>query len=416
MPVNADLLDHIAVAATQTIVQKATHVAIEGKSLETALKEAPLEIVVNSLGSYSASEIGSNREKLGYVLHKTAHGLVGAASGLVLSEGKWKGVISGAMGAMGAEVLVEAMSNNDIQSALEESLTQAKQEGRALDKKEFEKALQDKLRFKADLSKLAVAAIAWGTDLDGEIAVHVADTAVKNNAVAHAIIGGLVLWTAYDIYSTDENEGPEAALQELAVQGAIQVVSVGVGKVVYKVGGKVYPHAKLAWEAVVAENPVLYKAAETCANVAHKLKDHIASAPAVKFLEKLKGKTLWDKGPVVRGEIIEQRLGQNLHKNFPTIDKFINGIVTSIKSLDLRATTYQNPATLRRTIKGYIDKVAKFEGDKLLDDVVYKHQIKGRALELAIPKTATQAQREILKEMEDYAATQQVKMHIIIIK
>lgn len=32
--------------------------------------------------------------------------------------------------------------------------------------------------------------------------------------------------------------------------------------------------------------------------------------------------SVWRNGPVVRGEIIEQQLGQNLPKAFPVIDKF----------------------------------------------------------------------------------------------
>ena len=58
LPGNADLLDHAKTAATQTIVQKSTQVAIEGKSLKTALKEAPLEIAVDSLSGYGAQKLG----------------------------------------------------------------------------------------------------------------------------------------------------------------------------------------------------------------------------------------------------------------------------------------------------------------------------------------------------------------------
>ncbi|MGR3313278.1 hypothetical protein [Roseovarius indicus] len=48
--------------------------------------------------------------------------------------------------------------------------------------------------------------------------------------------------------------------------------------------------------------------------------------------------------------------------NFPVIDKFENGLATSIKSIDLDAATYQSGATLTGTLNGYVDKVAGFQG------------------------------------------------------
>lgn len=66
--------------------------------------------------------------------------------------------------------------------------------------------------------------------------------------------------------------------------------------------------------------------------------------------------------PVVRGEMIERQLGQNLHKNFPVIDRFQDGIATSIKSIDLNSATYQNPAKLTSVLTRYVDKVAEFKG------------------------------------------------------
>jgi hypothetical protein len=129
------------------------------------------------------------------------------------------------------------------------------------------------------------------------------------------------------------------------------------------------------------------------------------------------GKGVWKKGPVVRGEIIEKKLGQNLHQNFPTVDKFKDGIVTSIKSVDLKAQTYQNTTKLRHTLTKYVDKVAKFNGGEVneLNKIVYK-QIKGRALDIAIPKGASAAQKQIMKEIVDYGLTKDVMVNIVKIK
>lgn len=64
---------------------------------------------------------------------------------------------------------------------------------------------------------------------------------------------------------------------------------------------------------------------------------------------------MWSLKPFERGVEIEKMLGQNLPSNFPVIDKFENGLATSIKSMDLSAKTYQNIATMDRTLTVYID-------------------------------------------------------------
>ncbi|MFN7710599.1 MAG: hypothetical protein ACK5O7_06550 [Holosporales bacterium] len=125
---------------------------------------------------------------------------------------------------------------------------------------------------------------------------------------------------------------------------------------------------------------------------------------------------VWEQGPAVRGEIIEKKLGQNLHQNFPVIDKFTDGTVTSIKSLDLMAPTYLNAGKLERTLKGYVNKVAKFEGGELATRVITPDMIQKRALELAVPFKGNSVQQSVLKKMESYAESQGVVLKVIITK
>jgi filamentous hemagglutinin len=47
-------------------------------------------------------------------------------------------------------------------------------------------------------------------------------------------------------------------------------------------------------------------------------------------------------------------LGANLPQNFPVIDRFVSGVATSIKTLDLNAATYQNISALTGKVRGYI--------------------------------------------------------------
>jgi RHS repeat-associated protein len=94
---------------------------------------------------------------------------------------------------------------------------------------------------------------------------------------------------------------------------------------------------------------------------------------------------IWAMRPFARGVAIENALGRNLPGNYPVIDRFINGIATSIKSLDLGAKTYQNITTLTRTVTGYINAVAGFTGRNWARVNIQNADIAGRALELAVP-------------------------------
>ncbi|MGL4825647.1 MAG: hypothetical protein ACRC4G_05595, partial [Alphaproteobacteria bacterium] len=116
------------------------------------------------------------------------------------------------------------------------------------------------------------------------------------------------------------------------------------------------------------------------------------------------------------GEKIEQALGQNLHKNYPVIDRFDNGVVTSIKSIDLNAKTYQDAKKLQRTLEKYVDKVADFRGDIFAGQPVSAEKITLRALDLAIPNRGTVTQQKILRELIDYGKIKNVVVNPIIFK
>lgn len=84
---------------------------------------------------------------------------------------------------------------------------------------------------------------------------------------------------------------------------------------------------------------------------------------------------------------IERQLGGNLPNGFPTIDKWKNGTATNIKSVDLRAPTYQDPASLQRVLNGYVDKAAEFRGGSRAGVAIRGDQVVARELEIAVPST-----------------------------
>ena len=128
--------------------------------------------------------------------------------------------------------------------------------------------------------------------------------------------------------------------------------------------------------------------------------------------------SVWSQAPLQRGVAIENTLGRSsfLAQNFPTIDRFVNGIATSIKSIDLSATSYQDMGTLTRTVKGYIDTMAVYQGQLTLwgSVKILPYEITGRTIDLTIPAGAgTEVQLAVLQALQQYAATVGVTLNII---
>jgi filamentous hemagglutinin len=124
---------------------------------------------------------------------------------------------------------------------------------------------------------------------------------------------------------------------------------------------------------------------------------------------------VWRLDPFRRGQVIEENIGRNVPSNFPVIDRFQDGVVTSIKSIDLNAASYQNNSTLNRVLRGYIDKVAEFRGMTWADFEVAPGAITGRALDLAVPHGGSTAQRNIINQVVQYGASRGVNVNIIVI-
>jgi RHS repeat-associated protein len=103
------------------------------------------------------------------------------------------------------------------------------------------------------------------------------------------------------------------------------------------------------------------------------------------------GTSVWALGWATRGQAIEQSLGANLPSSFPVIDRFAGGTATSIKSIDLNATTYQNMSSLASRLNGYVDAIANFNGASLAGTEIRSSEITAPQLQLAIPSTGPSA-------------------------
>ena|GEM_PF-2590880 len=104
-----------------------------------------------------------------------------------------------------------------------------------------------------------------------------------------------------------------------------------------------------------------------------------------------------------RGFRVENILGGNLPKTFKTFDRFIGGVASSIKSLDLAAKSYNKGNVLLSTIKGYVNEAANFTKYAMRDESgtivsLNSSDITTRTVELAI-----QAGKGTLKQWEQIA-------------
>ena len=128
--------------------------------------------------------------------------------------------------------------------------------------------------------------------------------------------------------------------------------------------------------------------------------------------------SVWRLDPLKRGQEIEKMLGRSpqLTQNFPVIDRFDNGMATSIKSIDLRATSYQNIGQLTSTVKGYVSKLANWQGVYRWGSTsIAPAEITARELLLAIPQGATQTQLAALQQLQQWAATVGVTVNVTVI-
>lgn len=131
-------------------------------------------------------------------------------------------------------------------------------------------------------------------------------------------------------------------------------------------------------------------------------------------------RSVFELPPVLRGNTIEKAYGQNLHQNFPVIDKFDGNAnsITSIKSLDLGAKSYANTGRLQRLLEGYADDVGGLPvGVKeFAEDRVTINSSTKRILEVVVPSGASAAQLAAIKAATSTALQQGVVLKLITLR
>ncbi|MGL4426365.1 MAG: hypothetical protein ACRCUQ_01225, partial [Alphaproteobacteria bacterium] len=146
--------------------------------------------------------------------------------------------------------------------------------------KDYETALKEAADVAKNVGQIGAAGTALLAKQDVGTAIHTAQTATENNLIPGLIAGGLFVWSAYDLYQTAQTEGPEAALKQAGVEVMVAVVGGTAIKQGFKIAGKLYPTAKAAWFAYVAENPIMAKIGDAVASAVERGKTWVGNKTA----------------------------------------------------------------------------------------------------------------------------------------
>lgn len=132
----------------------------------------------------------------------------------------------------------------------------------------------------------------------------------------------------------------------------------------------------------------------------------------VKYFDQLDCEKVWLLKPFTRGNKIDD-LFNNLGRYFPVVDRLENGVITSVKSVDMSLKTYQNERKLLSTLKGYVNALDNAETYAAVRKLNYS----GKELLLAIPDIElADAQINALNSLYAYAAEKNIAVSIAIIK
>jgi len=127
--------------------------------------------------------------------------------------------------------------------------------------------------------------------------------------------------------------------------------------------------------------------------------------------------SVWGMEASARGFAIEDMLGGNLPKNFPVLDKFADGVATSIKSIDVTAISYNKGNALLSTLKGYVNKLSNFTYGSTGGMTITIDDITTKVLEVAIqPGKASLNQWEQIAKAMQYARDNSIDLKLKLIK
>ncbi|CAO5682421.1 MAG: hypothetical protein HEEMFOPI_01666 [Holosporales bacterium] len=249
---------HTPEAITRGIVA-----AVTASAFNEPVGDSLLEgVAANAIGAGVANCIGQFYavDKLNFVTHKIAHGLLGAATGAMISGEK--GALSGAIAAMAAEITADILSPE--KPNLEKIREQEKALGRDLTETEFNALYtpmyKDYTESDVENTKKIgkIVGVTLGTLIGQDLNVSqlISANAIDNN-YAHLAIWGVAAagtaYSAYQVYKAYESGGATAALKTLGIEVGMVVVggafvkgAMAGGKLAFRFIGDTKTYATVA--------------------------------------------------------------------------------------------------------------------------------------------------------------------------
>jgi len=263
-----EFTDFLKVNAIKAMVETPLNSVIGQQPIHQSLWQGAKNLGIDSVASYAAYNIGklysTTIKPIGYIEHKALHGIVGGTAGWLINPTQ-RGLISGAIGSIASEVIMDARRDIVKDKALT-LIDQTEQEGQAIDVYEFTQKLQEAVWGDFALARLGGASVAALLGQDAAVAFHTGTTAVENNAILAAVGLGLAVLEVYDVYRTWREEGAKAALEKVAVDGVVIIVTGAGVKVTVAVAELSAFMAELVWYGYMAQNPAFVQVASRMAN------------------------------------------------------------------------------------------------------------------------------------------------------
>ncbi|SET36665.1 endonuclease toxin domain-containing protein, partial [[Clostridium] polysaccharolyticum] len=125
---------------------------------------------------------------------------------------------------------------------------------------------------------------------------------------------------------------------------------------------------------------------------------------------------VWEKPAVVRGNEIDELLGNNLGHNFPVIDKIENRTITSFKSIDLTLKSYQDKNKLYGQLARNVRQLEGFSGKVWSEQEVLLKDYDAKVLQIAISKAIiTGEQKLAFDAVKLYAKEKGIKIIVTVV-
>ncbi len=126
---------------------------------------------------------------------------------------------------------------------------------------------------------------------------------------------------------------------------------------------------------------------------------------------------VWSLNNFQRGLKLRRKFGANLPNSFPVIARYEDGKAVMIKSMDLTANSYKTASNTEKTLKGYINELAKYKGTEKpwgSDNILIRDEdITQKELLLIIPENEPgDANEAAMLNMKAYAESKGVSLVI----